>query len=738
MEILSTPARAFVDDLQRRFGSRRDELLRRRAVRPRRDRPHRAAGLPAETADVRDGDWTVPPPPPGLVDRRVEITGPTERKMTINALNSGAKVWLADLEDANTPHWANVVGGQVNLYDAVRRTIAFDAPDGRHYELNGGPTPTIVMRPRGWHLRRAAPAGRRGAGRRRAGRLRALLLPQRRPSSLDRGSGPYFYLPKMESHHEARLWNDVFTTRRSALGIAAGHDPGHRADRDHPGRVRDGRDPVRAARPRRRPQRRPLGLPVQHHQVLPRRGPRSCCRTGRGDDDRAVHAGVHRAAGRDLPPARRVRDGRHGRLHPEPPRPGGQRGRAGQGPRRTRSARPATASTAPGWPTPTWCRSAGRSSTACSATARTSSTGSAPTCTSRADQLLDVAATAGRGHRGGPARQRLGRRLQYLAVWLRGNGAVAINNLMEDAATAEISRSQVWQWIHNGVRLDGGEPVTAELVRGIERGAARSARRRRRGWAGTLRRRPPAVRAGRAGRRLRRLPHPARVRADRLMRSATGASTRALDAPARRRRRGAGRALSGRARRPPAGAHRLRAGRPGPRRTCREACGAARARRRSAEHGRCPSPTTSRGRVARQARPRADRGPADRLRGRLRRAGDDAEEDARPGPRRRRCSPADRRPPFVGSAIKCLEAATRRRAMRTLDLSSTRWATLPDGFVITLPKVSAVGAGRRRWSRCADGWRRRTGWPPARCASRSRSRRRRRCSAPTAPRPWPG
>src|SRR3954469_1337597 len=151
-EILSDEAGTFVAELNRRFRPRRNELLAARAAR----RAEIAAGgtldFRPETADIRAAEWSAPPAPADLTDRRVEITGPTERKMTVNALNSGAKVWLADLEDANTPHWANVVGGQANLREAVRRTITFDSPDGKHYELGAGPYPTIVVRPRGWHL----------------------------------------------------------------------------------------------------------------------------------------------------------------------------------------------------------------------------------------------------------------------------------------------------------------------------------------------------------------------------------------------------------------------------------------------------------------------------------------------------------------------------------------------------------------------------------------------------------
>src|SRR5882757_1403334 len=145
-EILTPEAVDFVTGLNRRFAPRRDELIAARAAK----RGQKLDFLP-ETAHIRDAQWQVATAPPALTDRRVEITGPTERKMAINALNSGAKVWLADLEDANTPHWANVVDGQQNLYDAIRRTITLDTP-AKNYSLAGGPYPTIVMRPRGWHL----------------------------------------------------------------------------------------------------------------------------------------------------------------------------------------------------------------------------------------------------------------------------------------------------------------------------------------------------------------------------------------------------------------------------------------------------------------------------------------------------------------------------------------------------------------------------------------------------------
>ncbi|MDT5034147.1 MAG: malate synthase, partial [Actinoplanes sp.] len=219
-EILSDEAVAFVADLNRRFRPRRDELLAARAVRRAEIAAGATLGFLPETADIRAGDWTVPAAPADLTDRRVEITGPTERKMTINALNSGAKVWLADLEDANTPHWGNVVGGQQNLRDAIRRTITLETP-AKTYELGAGPYPTIVMRPRGWHLdERHLPVD----GGPAVGALVdfGLYFFHNADELIARGSGPYFYLPKTESYKEAALWNDVFTYAQQALGIPVG------------------------------------------------------------------------------------------------------------------------------------------------------------------------------------------------------------------------------------------------------------------------------------------------------------------------------------------------------------------------------------------------------------------------------------------------------------------------------------------------------------------------------------
>ena len=220
-EILTPQALAFVADLQRTFGGRRDELMAARAERRTTISRTGTLDFLDETKDVREAEWTVTPAPVALQDRRVEITGPTDAKMAINALNSGAKVWLADLEDANTPHWENVIGGQVSLYDAHRHQLTFTSAEGKEYALNDGDLAVPVVRPRGWHLpeKHVLVDGNPMVG--------ALLdfglhFFHNAEELLQRGLGPYYYLPKMESHLEARLWNDVFTHAQDVLGVPFG------------------------------------------------------------------------------------------------------------------------------------------------------------------------------------------------------------------------------------------------------------------------------------------------------------------------------------------------------------------------------------------------------------------------------------------------------------------------------------------------------------------------------------
>src|SRR5580765_3985176 len=218
-EILTPDALAFVARLHRALDPRRRELLAARAERAARLRAGEAPGFLEETAPVRASDWRVREAPADLRDRRVEITGPVERKMLINALNSGARVFMADFEDANAPTWANCIEGQVNLRDAVRRTISLDAGD-KHYELNDE-VATLVVRPRGWHLVEKH-ATLDGAPVSASLFDFGLYVFHNGRALLESGSGPYLYLPKLESHLEARLWNDVFNLAEDELGLGRG------------------------------------------------------------------------------------------------------------------------------------------------------------------------------------------------------------------------------------------------------------------------------------------------------------------------------------------------------------------------------------------------------------------------------------------------------------------------------------------------------------------------------------
>jgi len=462
--VLTGPALAFVADLQGRFGPRRDELLARRAER-RSDiaRTGRLDFLP-RTGDAGDDDWQVAPPPDALTDRRVEITGPTDPKMAINALNSGAKVWLADLEDANTPHWTNVVEGQVTLLDAVRGDLAYTSPEGKAYALRTDrPLPVILPRPRGWHLdeRHVLVDGRPSVG---ALVDFGLFFFHNAAELVGQVRGPFFYLPKIESHLEARLWNDVITHAEETVGIPYGttrvtvlietitaafemteilyelrdHITGLNAGRwDYlfsmiknfrdagPAFVLPDRSAVTMTAPFMRAytellvstchQRGAFAIGGMSAFIPSRRDPavneRALAQV-RADKEREAGDGFDGSwvAHPDLVPVcadvfDRVLGDRRNQLD------------------RRREDVEVTA-----------------------------------------DQLLDVAATPGKVTEAG-IRANIAIGLRYLESWLRGNGAAAINNLMEDAATAEISRSQLWQWIRNEVRLGSGETVDAALVR---------------------------------------------------------------------------------------------------------------------------------------------------------------------------------------------------------------------------------------------------------------------------------
>jgi len=465
-EVLTPDALVLVAELDRRFHGRRDELLRLRAARREDVRRTGRLDFRPETADVRSAQWQVAPAPADLLDRRVEITGPTERKMAINALNSGAKVWLADFEDANTPHWANVVSGQVNLCDAVRRTIAFTSPEGKDYRLREeGDLPVILPRPRGWHFdeRHLVVDDRPAVG---ALVDVGLYLFHNARELLARGSGPYFYLPKTESHLEARLWNDVFTAAEELLGIPPGTiratvlietiTAGFEMDeilyelRDHISGLNAGRWDY-------------LFSVIKNFRdagpgfVLPDRGAVTMTAPFMRAYTELLVSTCHRRGAFAIGgmaafiPSRRdpeVNERALAQVRADKER------EAGDGFDGSWVAHPDLVPV---------CQEV-----------FDRVLGDRPNQLDRrrddvhvtAAQLLDVRSTPGQVTEKG-LRTNVEVALRYLEAWLGGNGAVAIHNLMEDAATAEISRSQIWQWVHNGTPLDTGEPVTADLVRRI-------------------------------------------------------------------------------------------------------------------------------------------------------------------------------------------------------------------------------------------------------------------------------
>lgn len=467
--IVSADAVEFVADLDRRFHERRDELLRARAIRQAEiaRKGWTAATFLAETASIReDVVWRVADAPAPLRDRRVEITGPPEQKMTINALNSGANVWLADLEDANTPHWANVVGSQVNLHAAVRGTIRHTTDDGRVYRLRDDiELPVIVVRPRGWHLdeRHLEVDGSPTVG---ALVDFGLYFFHNARELLNRGRGPYFYLPKLESHLEARLWADVFAFAEQRLDLPAGTI---RATvlietipaafemeeilyelRDYASGLNAGRwdylfsliKVFRSAGPDYvLPDRNGIAMTAPFMRAYTELLVSTCHRRGAfaiggmaafipSRRDAAVNAEAMDKVRSDK--RREANDGFDGSwvAHPD----------------LVAVCEEEFSNVLAGAP-----NQLGR---------RRDDVDVKP------GDLLQIAdADAGCTERGLRNNVEVG--LRYLASWLGGNGAVAINNLMEDAATAEISRAQIWQWVHNGVVLDTGTAVTHELVRRI-------------------------------------------------------------------------------------------------------------------------------------------------------------------------------------------------------------------------------------------------------------------------------
>jgi malate synthase len=462
-EVLDDEALAFVGRLHERFEPRRQELLAARRERRARIAAGGTLDFLPETREIREGDWQVAPPPPDLQDRRVEITGPVDRKMIINALNSGARGFMADFEDSLSPTWKNIVQGQVNLIDAIEGTIEYTGPDGREYRL-ADETATLLVRPRGWHL---PEKHLQIDGRPAAGALvdAGLFLYHNARRLLGKGSGPYFYLPKLESHLEARLWNDVFLFSQDELGIDRGTikatvlietlPAAFEMDeilyelREHSAGLNAGRwdymfSTIKTFRERPEfvlPDRNDVKMTVPFLRAYTELLVKTCHRRG-------AHAMGGMAA---VIPSRR---------DPE----ANERAIAAVAADKQREA-------ADGFDG-TWVAHPDVVPTAMAEFDKV--LGDRPHQVDRqredvhvgAADLLDVASTPGNITEAG-LRNDVNVGIQYISSWLRGNGAAAIYGLMEDAATAEIARCQVWQWIHHERSLAEGPLVTAELVRQI-------------------------------------------------------------------------------------------------------------------------------------------------------------------------------------------------------------------------------------------------------------------------------
>jgi malate synthase len=462
--VLTPEALAFVVSLQREFGARRTELLQRRAERQARLDAGERPDFLAETRAVREGDWRVADVPADLRDRRVEITGPVDRRMVINALNSGAKVFMADFEDATSPTWGNLISGHINLTDAIERTITFNHPDGRVYALNDT-VATLLIRPRGWHLPEKHVVV---DGEPISGSLFdfGLYLFRNGRRLLDKGSGPYMYLPKLESHLEARLWNDVFLFTQQALGLPRGSIKAtvlietilaafemeeilHEL-REHSGGLNAGRwdyifSMIKKFRNRGDmllPDRAQITMTVPFMRAYTELLVQTCHKRGAfAIGGMAAFIPNRRNPEVNEVAMARVRDDKQREsgdgfdgtwvAHPDlvPIALEIFDGVLGERPNQLSKQRPEVS-------------------------------------VAGAD-LLNTRIEGGQITEAG-LRANVSVGIQYIASWLRGTGAAAIYNLMEDAATAEISRSQVWQWVRHGATLADGRPVTRALVQQIE------------------------------------------------------------------------------------------------------------------------------------------------------------------------------------------------------------------------------------------------------------------------------
>ncbi len=454
-EILSDPALLFLANLHRQYEPTRQSLLAARAERAKWWRAGNAIDFAPETSAVRTGDWTVRPAPADLRDRRVEITGPCDRKMVINALNSGAKCFMACLEDATAPTFANIIEGQVNLRDAVNGTIAFE-DKGKAYRLNAE-TAVLICRPRGWHLPEAHILV---DGEEMAGALVdfGLYAFHNARALVAKGSGPYFYLPKLEHYLEARLWRNVFVTAESVLGLPLGTIratvlietlPGaFMADeilhelRDHIVGLNCGRwdyifsyiktfahDPTKIL-----PDRASVTMAVPFMAEYARHVIRTCHRRGAHamggmsafipvKDDEARNAAAFAAVRADK--EREAMLGHDG----------------------------------------TWVAHPGLVPVAMEVFDRLMPGANQLHVIPEGEATAEALTTPCAGPRTAAGLAlNVNVAIGYIAAWLRGQGAVPLHNLMEDAATAEISRTQLWQWRRHGVVLDDGETVTAARI----------------------------------------------------------------------------------------------------------------------------------------------------------------------------------------------------------------------------------------------------------------------------------
>ncbi len=457
-KVLTSEAVAFLARLQRKFSGRHESVLAARIDRQKRLDAGEKPDFLAGTARIRESDWTVAPLPQDILDRRVEITGPVDRKMIINALNCGANVFMADFEDASTPTWANVVEGQFNLMDAVRRQIDYTDPQsGKAYRLNDK-TAVLFVRPRGWHLPEKHVLI---DGRPMSGSLFdfGLYFFHNAKVLLARGSGPYFYLPKIESRHEARLWNDVFVEAQDALGVpqksikatvlietilaAFEMDEILWELKDHSAGLNCGRWDYIFSFIKK--------FAEQKWAVLPDRGTvgmtshflrcysqlliKTCHR-------REVHAMGGMAAQIPIKNDPKANDEAMARVRADKKR------EAGDGHDGTWVAHPGLVPIA-------------------KAEFDAVMPGSNQIARKRQDVHVTAAdlilvPTGPKTETG--LRQNVAIGIGYVEAWLRGIGCVPLFNLMEDAATAEISRAQVWQWVRHNQKLDDGRAITKELV----------------------------------------------------------------------------------------------------------------------------------------------------------------------------------------------------------------------------------------------------------------------------------